>query len=135
MGPRDSNMSHSGGSSDPDWSFRELEHIDAVCDGFERAWNSQLSVRIEDLLDNHPDLPQSQLLFELVRLERHLRQSVGESPGLDEYLSRFPNHQSVIAHVWRQGSAASTSEDLAPSVTLSDTTQFSEADTEPEQLS
>ena len=98
-------MNNNAEGSDQDLPFRELQHIDAVCDEFERAWNKLLSPRIEDVLDKHPDLPRSPLLFELVSLECSFRDRAGESSEKHEYLKRFPEDQASIERVWQKGPA------------------------------
>ena len=124
-------MIDGGDTSNPDWSYRELERIDVVCDEFERAWNERLTPRIEDILDKNSDLPRSLLLFELVRLERNLCNNGEESPEKKEYLNRFPRDQAAIERVWRQSTVVRSVE-LPPTMIQSSPTLPSEA--QPEQM-
>ena len=87
--------------------------IDAVCEAFERAWESGQVPRIEDHLakaKSHGALPFRNLLVELVMidLERRWRAGDGSGPTLESYVDRFSElgpwdglPQEMISHEYR----------------------------------
>ena len=75
--------------------------IDAICDEFEREFQSDPKVRMEPVLDRLENESRSASLFcELANLELELRRSNGESPRLSEYLQRFPDQSDVLDEVF-----------------------------------
>jgi serine/threonine protein kinase/formylglycine-generating enzyme required for sulfatase activity len=102
--------------SNQDWSFAHLQRIDSLCDEFERNWNLGRSPTIENVIAAHAELPRPLLLFELVRLEVHLRRGAGQSAELEQYLQRFPADHAVIARAFRQ--ATSPTEPELPATEL-----------------
>lgn len=79
--------------------------MDRVCDDFEGAWRTGQRPRIEDLLDHFTMRERTEVIRELVRLERELRETSGETPLRAEYESRFPAVD--LADVFEQTSPAS----------------------------
>ena len=60
-----------------------------ACD-FECAWRDGLSPRIEDYLEDCPELERPVLLRELLFLELELRQMSGEKPAARGILTKVP---------------------------------------------
>jgi serine/threonine-protein kinase len=77
-------------------SATRLEHIDAVCDRFEREWRAGGRPRIEEYLAKEAEPTLSVLLHEILLAELDWRRRLGESPEPMEYLGRFPTHASVV---------------------------------------
>ena len=78
-------------------SIAALERIDDLCAEFERRWQSNQPQTIEsailgDLSEDERDL----LLSELLVLEIDYRRRNGESPAIEEYTERFPEHAKTI---------------------------------------
>jgi serine/threonine-protein kinase len=75
----------------------ERTWIDERADRFERDWKrGGERPRIEDFLGDEPEPRRAPLLKELIRVERELRQGVGESPDPEEYFRRFPEDHAAI---------------------------------------
>jgi serine/threonine-protein kinase len=71
--------------------------IDEVADQFARHWTQGADrPLIEDYLDHRSHEARCRLLSELVRLERALRRSGGESPTSEEYVLRFPDDRAAV---------------------------------------
>ena len=79
-----------------DWSW-----VHATAERFERAWKKGPRPRIEDFLATVGETFWPPLLEELLRVENELRRSEGEEPILDDYRRRFPEHDELIASVFR----------------------------------
>ena len=74
-----------------------LERIDDLCAGFERRWQSGDPPSIELAVPaNLPAEEQDLLLSELLVLDIDYRRRNGQSPGVDDYSSRFPEHLATI---------------------------------------
>ncbi len=74
----------------------ERTWIDEVADRFERDWTAgSHRPRIEDYL-GEAGPRRATLLEEMVRVERELRRSAGESPTPEEYRQRFPDDRAAI---------------------------------------
>jgi serine/threonine protein kinase len=73
-----------------------IEHVDRVCDRFERAWEAGQRPRIEDYLGEEPVPARSALLRELLAAELGWRRQHGESPGLQEYLQRLADDALLV---------------------------------------
>jgi serine/threonine protein kinase len=78
-----------------DWKW-----IDAAAGRFERAWKKGPRPRIEDFLAGVPEPQRPPLLAELLRVERELRQGMGDEPTAEEYHRRFPEHEVVVTSVF-----------------------------------
>jgi hypothetical protein len=89
------------GESDASW-------IDGEADGFERAWMTDQSRRIEDHLTGVAEPLRSRLLEELLRIERQIRMKRGEVPDPEDYRRRFPGDLPIIETVF-DGERAGTS--------------------------
>ncbi|MBC7816852.1 MAG: protein kinase, partial [Planctomycetaceae bacterium] len=80
--------------STQNWDARQL--IDSVCEDFRIALPKPSHDSIESLLSSAPQWAQPGLLRELVRIEIHYRREHGETPQLQEYLERFPDHTDWV---------------------------------------
>src|SRR4051794_13265926 len=72
--------------------------IDAVCARFEAAWRKGRP----DLAAFCAEVPTEErpaLLAELLHIEAELRQRAGERPAAEDYLTRFPGHETIIQDV------------------------------------
>jgi len=74
--------------------------IDEMSDRFERAWEAGEHPGIENYVAGTPDPRRSQLLYELLWVERELRLAVNERPTPEEYRHRFPGDAAVINAVF-----------------------------------
>jgi WD40 repeat protein/serine/threonine protein kinase len=79
---------------------QQLSEIDALCDRFDQELVSGLAPRIEIFLAEAPEAAQDGLLAELLAMEFEYRTQRGDEPQQDEYVQRFPEHESVIAGVF-----------------------------------
>lgn len=95
--------------------IQTLERIDDLCAQFEHQWQNGEQPKIDIILEGWPKdsenatLERSVLLAELVLLEIDYRRRRGENPGKEEYLKRFPLHQSTIEETLAEPVAASGS--------------------------
>ena len=79
----------------------ERTWIDDIADRFESDWKRGGDrPRIEDLLGEETGPRRTLLLQELLRVERELRLSAGETPTPDEYRRRFPDEPAAVAAVF-----------------------------------
>jgi predicted ATPase len=67
------------------------QHIDAVCDRLEKAWQAGQRPRLEEYLAEVPETAASVLLRELILVDVLYRRRCGEGVGPAEYLARFPS--------------------------------------------
>lgn len=67
-----------------------LLQVDAVCDRFERAWQSGERPSLEEYLSGTPEPGRSVLFRGLLELELEYRRRGGEQPTAEEYRTRFP---------------------------------------------
>jgi eukaryotic-like serine/threonine-protein kinase len=70
-------------------SATQIEHVDAICERFERAWEAGQRPKIEDYFGGEPEPGRSVLLHELLASELEWRLRRGERPDRQEYLERF----------------------------------------------
>jgi serine/threonine protein kinase len=80
-----------------DWT-----RIDAAAMRFEQAWKEGPRPQIEHFLLEVPEVLRPPLLQELMRLEAELRHGEGERPSAEEFHRRFPEHEDVVATVFRE---------------------------------
>ena len=88
-------MHEPGGEAD----LKLLAAVDALCDQFEGEWRAGQNPTVEALLELRGDVPESLLLQYALPLERALRRDAGESPDVDEYTRRFPDHSELVSQV------------------------------------
>ncbi len=97
-------------------SIATLEHIDELCEEFERSWRSTKPQTIESVLEqNVSAMERDLLLAELVSLEVDYRRRRGEIPKEQEYLNRFPEDAKIIKDALEEGNRP-TGEFEPPSV-------------------
>jgi tetratricopeptide (TPR) repeat protein/tRNA A-37 threonylcarbamoyl transferase component Bud32 len=81
-----------------------LARVDQVCDRFEAAWpdpgQQAPRPRIEDYLGETLEPERSQLLTQLLALELEYRRAAGETPLLEDYRARFPDHGAVVRRIF-----------------------------------
>ena len=73
-----------------------LEHVDKICDRFDRAWKTGLRPRIEEYLGDETEPARSVLLHELLAAELQWRRHLGERPEREEYRERLSAHASLV---------------------------------------
>jgi serine/threonine protein kinase len=73
--------------------------LEEACGRFEAAWQAGGRPRIEEYLSGAPELDRAAFLRELLLLELSYRRQHGESPVMDEYRRRFPEHPAVVQAV------------------------------------
>ena len=79
----------------------ERTWIDEAADRFECDWKQGGDrPRIEDFLAQEAGPRRALLLQELLRVERELRKSAGETPGPEEYRQRFPDDRAAVDAVF-----------------------------------
>lgn len=71
--------------------------IGAIRKQFERAWEARELPRLEDYLCDTDEGIRSTAFVELLKVEVQRRRQQGESPGLDDYLNRFPEYAAVLS--------------------------------------
>jgi hypothetical protein len=81
-------------------TLSQAELVDGACDRFETTWREGDWPCIEAYLDAVPAACRQTLLLELLKLELELRMNVGETPTVDEYRVRFPDHAEAIAQIF-----------------------------------
>ena len=77
-----------------DPSPKPVEQLESVCDRFEDAWRDGDRPSLEAFSQGQPD--NSELLRELLVLDVAYRKRSGERPRAEEYVARFPVHESTI---------------------------------------
>ncbi len=79
----------------------ERTWIDEAADRFESDWKQGGDrPRIEDFLAQEAGPRRPLLLQELLRVERELRKTAGETPGPQEYRQRFPDDRAAVDAVF-----------------------------------
>ena len=92
--------------SDDLLSTAALRRVDEVCMRFEDVWRTGQRPRLEAFLAGACGSEREELLRELLRLERHYRQSLGEPLDGHEYERRFPEDIHLIRAVLAEGMTA-----------------------------
>jgi tetratricopeptide (TPR) repeat protein len=96
-------MSQVPSVSDDLLSAAALLRVDEACARFEDSWKKGQRPRLEAFLDGTHDPERTELLRELLRLERHYRQNLGEPVAAHEYEGRFPEDITLIRSVLAEG--------------------------------
>jgi hypothetical protein len=73
--------------------------VDQICERFELALLGGRHPRIDDYLDEAPELARTALLAELLSIEVEYRHRNKDSPQVEEYLMRFPDHEKLVRSV------------------------------------
>jgi tetratricopeptide (TPR) repeat protein len=92
-------------------STAALRRVDEVCTRFENLWRSGQRPRLEAFLSGTHGPEREELLRELLRLERHYRQSLGEPLDSREYEGRFPEDIALIRAVLAEGGTVAPAAD------------------------
>ncbi|MEM4202048.1 MAG: protein kinase [Candidatus Hadarchaeum sp.] len=102
------------------------DYVDLLCDEFEAKWRQGERPSLEEYL-GRVDLPhRAKLLRELLFLELHYRKRSGDVTKLDDLMSRFPDHQSLVSEVFAAAITESyNSEQKQESTTPSEETTIS----------
>ncbi|KAA1260442.1 Serine/threonine-protein kinase PrkC [Rubripirellula obstinata] len=79
---------------------RPLQRIDRVCDAFETQCLNGEKPSIDDFIREVPPQEQSQLFYELLRLDFEYACKRGNTPDREFYLARYPDHQDAIDKVF-----------------------------------
>ncbi|MDX9976194.1 MAG: hypothetical protein RBU21_24670, partial [FCB group bacterium] len=86
-------------------SWKDDLAIESACDRFEDACRAPASCallpRIEDFLERHREPVRSQLLHRLLVIELDYRRQAGQSPGVEDYLARFPADGDAVLAAFR----------------------------------
>jgi hypothetical protein len=77
-------------------SVATVRRIDVICDRVEEALQAGQPWRLEDYLAAVDESEQATLLRQLLLLEWDYRQQQGEPIDLSDYLTRFPQHSTLI---------------------------------------
>jgi WD40 repeat protein/tRNA A-37 threonylcarbamoyl transferase component Bud32/tetratricopeptide (TPR) repeat protein len=106
--------------------------VDAKCEQFEVAWKSPPRLSIESLLQGVDAAVLSELVCELVVLERDLRLADGQKVSSEEYASRFPEFRDSINKAFaihpRDASAGQTARFEQPTSIANQPTRESASD-------
>ena len=82
------------------------QRVDAVCNGYELAWQAGKRPHLENYLDGQ--LERAALLRELIALDLELCRGAGEVPQCREYARRFPEVASWINSLFEQQECATS---------------------------
>jgi tetratricopeptide (TPR) repeat protein len=96
-------MNNASFLSDDVLSAAALRRVDDICARFEDQWRAGRRPRLEELLNGTHGPEREELLRELLRLERHYRQSLNEAVDGGEYERRFPKDVALIRAVLAEG--------------------------------
>lgn len=96
-------------TSELPWDQRRK--IDVLADRFERAFKVGDEPRIEDFLEQHPDL-RPHLLMELLALEIEFRRTAGDHFCIEEYNQRFPKNRKIVAALVSPDSGRTVSHEI-----------------------
>ncbi len=94
-------------------SATHLEHVDSVCDRFERALRAGERPRIEEYLGGENEPALSVLLYEILIAELDWRRRHGEFPEPPEYLARFATRAPLVEAAFATSMPAGHRADLA----------------------
>ncbi len=87
-------------SGNPSFRSRSrVGQVETARDQFAAAWKAGNRPQIEDFLKDVTEPDRSSLLRELLLIEWQHRQLAGETPTVEEYRSRFPDHGAVLSEV------------------------------------
>ncbi len=78
----------------------------------DQRWKHSRQTLIEEYVSRRPEIvADPEHLLDLVASELLLRRSNGQSPGVDEYCQRFPQHADALRTMWAQTAAFDNSLD------------------------
>ncbi len=81
-------------------SLDELVVLDSACEKFKSARETGTSTDPENFLSNSSGFLRVSLLLELLRTEIDLRLEAGDSPTLEEYAARYPEHSPALKRIF-----------------------------------
>jgi serine/threonine protein kinase len=97
-------MNYASSLSNDMLSTAALRRVDDLCMRFEDLWRAGQRPRLEEFLSGTQEPEErAELLRELLQLERHYRQSLGEPLDGREYERRFPEDIDLIRAVLAEG--------------------------------
>jgi hypothetical protein len=73
-----------------------LREIDRICLVFEAAWKTGKKPSIDSLLHQVSEPARPELLVSLLGIDLEYRHRREESPDMDSYARRFPEHRALI---------------------------------------
>ncbi len=82
-------------------SPEEIQRVDEICNSFVDAFIEGRQPNLEDHLGDTAEPMLSALLRELLILELEYRRASEETPEIDEYQTRFPDHAGLIEEAFR----------------------------------
>ncbi len=85
-----------------EWPLAVRHRVDAVCLRFETAWQSGAAPQLETYLGEVDDTARPLLFQELLALELTYRCRSGDTPHLEEYTSRFPEHKELVPPIFAE---------------------------------
>ncbi len=100
-------------TNNTDASLNRLTRIDEIAASFEASWRTGRRVSIESVLRGDPDVPQEDLLLELLQVELELRLKQGDQIDRAEYSSRFPQYAATVQGAFAKAGIA---EQAAPTL-------------------
>ncbi len=83
-------------SMPPDVDYHVLNRIGPICDAFETEIRRRSEPAIEEFLAKGLESDRSELLLELLKLDREYRVASGKVLPLADYFARFPNDKSCL---------------------------------------
>lgn len=98
-------------SNDPTQDLDSKQRIGVLRSRFEKSWQTEQRLNIEDLLDEMHTSERRELFLALLTLELELRRRDGDTPDGTDYENRFPEFRDVVRDVFKekQGQDFSTS--------------------------
>lgn len=95
-------MTRSDSAGDPPIQLERNKQIDAICDRFELAWDTENRPRIEEYLELLPAADRRLLLGELLASELALRGRQQAVCDRGEYADRFPEYLDIVTEVFKR---------------------------------
>ncbi len=87
--------------------LEQARRVNNACEEFERRWRNGQRQSIESAVENAQPGDHAALFEELLILELELRRECAESPGPEEYITRFPDRRAQVTAVFAQTITAS----------------------------
>src|SRR5438132_436295 len=75
--------------------------VNQLCNRFNAAWMTGTPPDLAMYLLEIAESSRPQALRDLLRLELEMRRARGDSPALDEYQRRFPEHAALVADAFQ----------------------------------
>ncbi len=105
-------------TQDPGAPLRQivLPRLDIICDAFRFQWMTGRRPRIEEYLSDPKEPQRSDLLAQLIDIDREFRRRVGEQPALQDYTNRFPGYTGSLRKLSDNGNQETVNPTLDPLV-------------------